>query len=176
MAACMAVFFMLAGCVGGTISTPTQGGMTIETSSPSQSPEAADSAGRLGETLTDPSGIEVTVTYKGFHDPGPSAYPSSDPAPVFEVAVKNGSDFTVGQDLIKFQASYGTAQVTDADIVCGDTELFSCDTNPAVEPGQSTSVATGYVIPEGSDVRIEVQVYSEDAQDDAEFVVKGTVD
>lgn len=132
--------------------------------------------GSFGETMTGAHDIEVTVTYKGFQDPGVHAAPSSSPAPVFEVAVKNGSDMTIGQDLIKYQASYGSESVADADIICGDTESFNCDSNPTVAPGQSTVVTSGFTIPVGSEVHIEIQVYLDVAQNVAEFSVNGTAD
>ncbi|MGO2037017.1 MAG: hypothetical protein ACTH2U_11110 [Brevibacterium sp.] len=183
IAALVAASFVLAGC-SSPAPAPTQGGMAVETAPPAADPVGgapdADPGGRaegsFGETLTGDNDIEATVTYRGFQDPGSSAYPSDAPAPVFEVAVKNGSDMTIGQGLVIFQASYGDDQVTDAEIVCGDTEAFSCDTNSTLRPGQSTAVSTGYAIPVDSEVHLEVQVYFDGSDASAEFAFDGTAD
>lgn len=186
LAAAAAASFILAGCASPS-PPPTQGGITFE-SADEETPEAepiggapdvdsvSKTEGSFGETMKGDHNLEVTVTYKGFQDPGANAYPSSSPAPVLEVAVKNGSDMVVGQGLVKYQLSYGSDSITDADLICGDTESFACGSNPPIHPDESTAVTSGFTVPVGSDVRMEIQIYFEDSQSFADFSVSGTVD
>ncbi|GAA1645737.1 hypothetical protein GCM10009700_35170 [Brevibacterium sanguinis] len=160
---------------GMQVQTPTKTAIPFGAGNNSSGQTTGSGAGGFGETLHGSKDIDVTLTYQGFQDPGPNAYPSSDPAPVFEVAVVNGSDQTVGQDLIKTQVSYGGDVVTDAEVVCGDTKAFSCDANSPLKPGQSTAVTVGYAIPKNTDVRVSVQVYFDDTPDSVDFTFEGTI-
>lgn len=130
----------------------------------------------FGETMKGDHYLEVTVTYKGFQCPGANAYPSSSPAPVFDLAVKNGSDMIVDQGLVRHYVPYGADSITDADIICGDTEYFAFGSNQAIHPDDSTAVTGGFAVPVGSDVRMEIQIYFVDAQSFADFSVSGTVE
>lgn len=187
VAGALASSLFLAGC--GSIAQPS-------TAQPSQgsfalaedtlAPEALGGAedidspdspeGGFGETLKDHNGIEVTVTYKGFEDPGESAYPSGDPAPVFEVAVKNGSEKTVDSQGVNVVASYGSDTVTEAEHICG-AGSFSCKQTPALKPGKSTAKMVGFQIPVDTPVHLEILVWFDDnLGQPAEFSVDGTAD
>lgn len=187
VAGALAGSLFLAGC--GTTdqpstAQPSQGSIAFAEETPD--PEALGGAenidspgspeGGFGETLKDHNGIEVTVTYKGFEDPGESAYPSGDPAPVFEVAVKNGSEKTVDSQGVNVVASYGNDTVTEAELVCG-AGSFNCKQTPALKPGKSTAAKFGFQIPVGTPVHLEILVWFDDSLGQpAEFSVDGTAD
>ena len=187
IAAALAGSLVLVGC--GTTdqpstAQPSQGSFAMSEDTPASeglggaedidSPDSPE--GDFGETLEDHNGIEVTVTYKGFEDPGESAYPSGDPAPVFEVAVKNGSEKTVDSQGVDVVASYGSDTVTEAESICG-AGSFNCKQTPALNPGKSTAKTVGFQIPVDSPVHLEILVWFDDnLGQPAEFSVDGTAD
>lgn len=131
--------------------------------------------GAIGDKIEGAHGITVTVDYKGINNPGDYASPSSENAPVFEFKVKNDSDMTVSQGMVIAQVSYGTDTTSNADIICGDG-LFECTGNAPIAPAQSTTFTDGYTAPEGSDVRIEIQVYFDESSEAyADFTVTGSI-
>jgi hypothetical protein len=156
LAAALCVSLALCGCNataagGGAVSS------TIAVRDTTQAATPQDTDVAFGEQVLFESGLSVTVSMPKLFRPSPSAYPRSERAAAFEIAVNNGSTQSYRLSGLAVEAEVAGEQMKQ---VVDPTQGISgiVDAGKDVPPGRQIRVTVAFAVaPEPAPIRLKLR-------------------